>query len=49
LEQAFVCVDHDILLAKMEYYGIKGMMYILIKSYLEDIYQRVTFNNKLSN
>jgi hypothetical protein len=47
--EAFDCVNHDILLAKMEYYGIRGMMYTLIKSYLEDRYQRVKFNNELSN
>jgi hypothetical protein len=33
----------------MEYYGVRVVMYILIKSYLEDRYQRVKFNNKLSN
>jgi hypothetical protein len=33
----------------MDYYGIKGVMYTLIKSYLEDRYQRVKFNDKLSS
>jgi len=45
LEKAFDCVRHDILLAMMKYYGIKGVLYMLIKSYLEDCYQRVKFNN----
>jgi hypothetical protein len=31
------------------YYGIRGVKYTLIKSYLEDRCQRAKFNNKLSN
>jgi hypothetical protein len=49
LEKAFDCINHDIMLAKVEYYSIRGVMYTLIKSYLEDRYQMVKFNNKLSN
>jgi hypothetical protein len=48
LEKAFDCVNHNILLAKMEYYGIQLVTYALIKSYLENRYQRVKFNNKFS-
>jgi hypothetical protein len=33
----------------MNHYGINGGMYSLIESYLENRYQRVKFNNKLSN
>jgi hypothetical protein len=48
LEKTFDYVNHDILLAKMEFFGISGIMFTLIKSYLESRYQRVKFNNKLS-
>jgi hypothetical protein len=49
LEKAFDCIDHDILMTKIKYYGINGGIYSLIESYLENRYQRVKYNNKLSN
>ena len=49
LEKAFDCVNHDILLVKMKYHGVSGVTYSLIESYLKNRYQRVKFNNKLSN
>jgi hypothetical protein len=41
LEKAFDCINHDILLSKVEVYGIRGKMNALIKSHLNDRYKRL--------
>jgi hypothetical protein len=40
LQKASDCVNHDILLAKMKFYGISGIANKFMRSYLENRYQR---------
>jgi hypothetical protein len=42
LKKAFDCVNYDILLSKLEFYGIVGKANVLVKSYLNDRYKRVS-------
>ena len=48
LEKASDCVNHDILLAKMTFYGITGIAHNLIRSYLTNRYQRTKINQSSS-
>jgi hypothetical protein len=45
LSKAFDCVNHSILLSKVQFYGITGRAYSLLSSYLSDRYQRVFLKN----
>jgi len=44
LQKTFNCVNHEILLNKLEFYGIQGKFKTLIESYLTGRYQKVTLN-----
>ena len=46
LQNAFDCVNHDILLAKIEFYGISDIVNKLMTSYLENRYQRISLNDR---
>ena len=49
LKKAFDTVDHQILLRKLELYGIKGQALTLLKSYLTNRHQKCQIQNSFSS
>ena len=49
LQKAFDCVDHDLLLAKLNFYCITGKINKLMESYIKDRFQRVVLKDKFNN
>ena len=47
-QKAFDTVDHDILLAKLEQYGVRGIPLKLFKTYLAERTQHTAINNDIS-
>ena len=48
LHKAFDSVNHEILLKKLQFYGIVGKFHMLIRSYLDNRYQKVGWNKHYS-
>jgi hypothetical protein len=46
-EKAFDCVNHGILVDKLQFYGIKGKFLALIQSYLKGRYQKYLLTNSV--
>ena len=49
LQKAFDCVNHDILLTKMECYAITDIVNKVMRSYLENRHQRISLNDTKFN
>ena len=48
LSKAFDTINHNILLHKLDYYGFRGNVNLLLKSYLSNRKQFVTYNDSNS-
>jgi hypothetical protein len=48
LTKSFNSVNHELVLMKLDFYGVQGTFLKLIASYLNNRYQRVLIKDKLS-
>ena len=49
LKKAFVTINHDLLLAKLEKYGLRGRIHCLLKNYFTKRFQFVQTENEISS
>jgi len=49
LEKAIECINHKILLSKLEHCGVKGKAKLWFESYFNNRYQRVSITNSILN
>jgi len=51
LHKAFECINHAVLLEKLKFYEVSGKSYNLVKSYLDERYQKVimSYNNGIQS
>ena len=49
LSKAFDTLNHDILLSKLHYYGISGIPYNLLSTYIRNRKQYVQYQETISN
>jgi len=48
LHKAFDCINHDVLLEKLKFYGVSGKFYNLVKLYLNGRCQKVILSHNNS-
>ena len=48
MEKAFDSINYDILISKLNFYGVEGKTLLWFKSYLSNRYQRVTLTNNVN-
>ena len=47
LEKAFDCLNHDVLLSKLQFYGINSISRLWFASYLQNRYMRVQITDEV--